>query len=200
MLKSIGHKIQNSQLFCHKYWEYLNKNKENLIRPRDRLDFADANKVILGFRCPSDYTKFISSLIIKHNDLIQRLFSKKLNSEITLWRGIPQNLNAPGHVKSLYKKCINLKKGDILYMPEFSFWSKKRNYSFERAIKSLQANSGILYELRLPKGYELYTNFYPILPRASKFRCIENKKVKGIKKNYEYNLIKLEILPRDVKY
>lgn len=192
MIKNIVPKLQYTDFFCHKYWKNINKKQTDVI-PRTRFDFVDANEVILGLVHNDEYKNI--SCTIKHNDLTQKLASKELNDSLTIWRGIPEKAgDIPSYIKNLYLKCQDLKKGDVLYMPEYSFWARERNYALRRAITESSSNSCILYELTLPKGYNLYENYHPILPRAVKFLCLGNKKLKSIKKGYEYNLIKLELL------
>lgn len=203
MVKNISMKFQNTQFFCQKYWQNAiprAKATEDLLW-RDRLDFTNANKSILGLTANDNYSKRITRFGIKHNDLIMRATSERTKNNLTVWRGIPKKINnIQQHIVHLYNKCVNLKKGDILYMPEYSFWATKRCYALERATDFSSSKSGILYELTLPKGYNLYKNVYPILPRASQFKCISNTKIKCLKKDFQYNLIKLELLPRVVKY
>lgn len=192
MIKLIGSKSQNTQLLCQKYWS----NIDAVLFSRTRFDFADANQVLLGNALPDMYT---TSSLIKQNDLTQRLTGKEIKEALTIWRGIPEKIgDFPQYIKNLYQKCKALKKGDVLYMPEYSFWSDDRKHALERAIVFSSSNSGILYEVTLPSGYNLYEEYHPILPRASKFLCLGNRKIKSIKKGFEYNLIKLKLLPRDV--
>ena len=145
--------IQTKELFCHTYWK--NTLKEINKRPRaDRFDFSDANDALMLLDKNSNL-----AALIKNNDIVQRILSMPCKEDMILWRGIANPTDTSdknfNYLKQLFFKCINLKKGDILYMPEYSFWSDSKTIALQCA-KSTSANCtpGIIYELNLPKGVE----------------------------------------------
>ena len=122
-----------------------------------------------------------------------KLLSKPVKTDMVLWRGIANpNIyrDASKYLENMYKKCLNLKKGDVFYMPEYSFWSDNKKIALNYA-----AQNGIVYELKIPGGTNIFENIYPIFPRASKFLCINNTEIK--KGNNKLNHIELKLLPRD---
>ena len=184
--------INNKNLLCHQYWQRVLKNNKT-IPNAGRFDFNDANYELMGLT----HKYYAGSLgaLIKNNDLVQKLLSKPIKHDIVLWRGItnPDRFeDTPKYLEKMFKKCSNLKKGDVFYMPEYSFWSDNKNLALNYAL-----NNGILYELQIPKGTKIFEKIYPIFQRASKFSCIKNTEI--IKENKKLNHIKLELLPRGVK-
>lgn len=179
----------NKELFCHQYWrKVLTHNKE--IPNVSRFEFNDANIALMGFT----HSNNLNSLI-KDNDLAQKLLSKRIDNDIVLWRGISKpdtDNNKYNYAINLYKKCSTLRKGDTFYMPEYSFWSDNKNTALNYGNKN-----GILYELKVPKGTNIFQKIYPIFQRASKFLCTENNTI--VNGNNKLNHIKLDLLPRDVK-
>ena len=178
----------NKELFCHQYWHKVLKNNPQ-IPNIGRSEFNDANLTLMGFTSDSHL-----ATLIKDNDLTQKLLSKPINKDIVLWRGIskPDTYNKYNYATNLYKKCSNLRKGDTFYMPEYSFWSDSKNTALNYGSKN-----GIIYELNVPKGTNIFQKIYPIFQRASKFLCTENNII--IEGNNKLNHIKLDLLARDVK-
>lgn len=164
------------------------------------FDFYDANYELMGLD-----NSYLSSgnlnHIVKQNDLVQNLELKRTKKDMVLWCGIENPSTYEGerfsYVKNLFNKCINLKKGDIFHMPEYSFWSNNKSVALIYAKpKSTVEEQGLVYELRVPKGSEVYENSHHIFRRYSKFLCTDNQKV--VDGNKIYNHIKLELLPRDI--
>ena len=182
--------LNNKNLFCHQYWQRVLKNNKN-IPDAGRFDFNDANYELMGLS--NEYYGHLGALI-KNNDLALKLLSAPIKKDIVLWRGITNpNIykDIPKYLDNKFKKCSNLKKGDVFYMPEYSFWSSNKNEALNYA-----AQNGIIYELKIPKGTKLLEKIYPIFKRASKFLCVNNTEIK--KGNNKLNHIKLELLPRDI--
>lgn len=196
MIKPIAPK----ELFCHTYW----KNKQTIKNLQDisRFNFTDASRDILNM---DDYYLSSGKLksVVQDCDLHQRLLSQPVKKSLTLYRGIPNPTHSDdkdfNYIKTIFNKCINLKKGDTLYMPEYSFWSDHKMEALQYANYKVSdaKQQGILYELEIPKDTPLYECIYIILKRCSKFICTSNKKIK--KDNKAYNHIKLKLLPRDAE-
>lgn len=183
--------LNNKNLFCHQYWQRVLKNNKK-IPDAGRFDFNDANYELMGIS--NEYFGYFDSLI-KNNDLALKLSSKPIKHDIVLWRGIANpNIyrDVSKYLENMYKKCLNLKKGDVFYMPEYSFWSDNKKMALNYA-----AQNGIIYELKIPKGTNIFENIYPIFQRASKFLCIHNTEIK--KGDNKLNHIKLKLLPRDIE-
>lgn len=183
--------LNNKNLFCHQYWQRVLKNNKNIPNV-GRFDFHDANYELMGLT--NEYYGHLAPMI-KNNDLAQRLLSKPIKNDIVLWRGIANpNIykDTPKYLEKMFKKCSNLKKGDVFYMPEYSFWSDSKQVA-----RNYAAQNGIIYELKLPKGTNIFEKVYPIFQRASKFLCLNNTEIK--KGNNKLNHIKIELLPRDIK-
>lgn len=194
MLKIIPSTNIKNQMFCQKYWQNILTNTKK-IPTTDRFNLRDANLEIMNLSNIYSKPGELSNLI-KTNDLAQKFNSKLTDEDMILWRGIQSPLDDDSnYVKKLFNKCINLKKGDIFYMPEYSFWADSKNAALTYAAPKI-AKRSLLYELSLPKGSEVYNIIYYILRRYSKFICIDNKEV--IEGYSKYNHIKLEPLPRDV--
>ena len=197
MIKINKSETKTAELFCRKYWNNV-KNQVHKIPSVSRFDFNDASYEIM---CLDNVYQSMGTLgkLIKKNDLVQKLSEKPVTKDVVLYRGISEpvifNTNT-NYIKSLFNKCINLKKGNTLYMPEYSFWSESKSVAFQYKQSPQQEQRGILYELNVPKGFKLYHKIYPILRRYSKFLCTDNKKI--INNNSQYNHIKLTLLPRDI--
>ncbi len=179
------------ELFCKTYWKNVLKDIDKIPKAC-RFDFSDANDslMLLSYNCNLD-------ALIKNNDLAQKVLARPIKNPLTLWRGIanPANTlgNKPNYIKFIFQKCINLKKGDILYMPEYSFWTDSKEIALQCAHNSSILNQpSILYELRLPEGTNIYEKIFPIFKRCSKFLCKENNKV--TENSTVYNHIKLKLL------
>ena len=182
--------FNNKGLFCHQYWQRVLKNNK-AIPNAGRFDFNDANYELMGIS--NNYCEHLTSLI-KNNDLSLKLSSKPIKYDIVLWRGIANpNIykEKSKYLEDKFKKCSNLKEGDVFYMPEYSFWSESKTEAINYA-----AQNGIIYELKIPKGTNIFEKIYPIFKRASKFLCINNTEIK--KDNSKLNHIKLKLLPRDI--
>lgn len=186
---------QSKELFCQTYWKNL---KQRNIPGQTAREFHDFNNYIMQKDKSYSHSYMQKSCIA--NDLALRFRLKSLQKTITYFRGITnpdfRESPSPEYIKNLFQRSIKLKKNDILYMPEYSFWSN--SYALDYVV-SEPAKPGILYEITIPEGAKIYDYFDSllILKRASKFSCISNEKI--IDGTKTYNHIKLELLPRDVK-
>lgn len=188
---------QSKELFCQTYWK---NSKRRNIPCQTAIEFHDFNNYIMQKDKSSSHS-CMQKLCIA-NDLALRFRLKSLPTDITFFRGITnpdyRKTRSAEYIKNLFQRSIKLKKNDILYMPEYSFWSNSKSYSFDYVVLDT-TKPGILYEITVPKGTKNYDYFDSllILKRGSKFSCISNEKI--IDGTNSYNHIKLELLPRDIK-
>ena len=194
-MKIIGKNIHTSaELLCQKYCSRL-KQKPNAVQNMRCYDFTEANYEIMGLE---NFYLSHSKLteLIRKNDMAQRFLSEALDQDTVLYRGIPHpDQDDNGYLFNLFNKTKDLQKGDVFCMSEYSFWSKDKEEALGYArVTSLK---GILYELILPKGFQIYERLFCILRRNSKFICLDNKT--GKVDNFVFNHIKLKLLPRDVE-
>ena len=108
---------------------------------------------------------------------------KPTKKELVLWRGI----EGYDLFKERFERSYNVKKGDIVYMPEYAFASGEK--IFAEGYTGIK--KGILYEIDVPKGAKLSLKGHYIFPRYSKFECI------GSEEQEKYKLIKLKYLPKE---
>lgn len=188
---------QSKELFCQTYWKNF---KPRNFPGQNARAFHDFNNYIM--QKDKSYSHVYMQKLCIANDLALRFRLKSLPKTITFFRGITnpdfRETPSPEYIKKLFQRSIKLKKNDILYMPEYSFWSNRKFYALDY-IASEPTKPGILYEITVPKGtknYDYFTSLL-ILKRGSKFSCISNEKI--IDGTNSYNRIKLELLPRDIK-
>lgn len=198
MLKSIVSKPQNKELFCQTYWKNI---KLREVPSASAREFHDFNNYIM--QKDKSYSHSYMQKTCIENDLALRFRLKSLPKTITFFRGITnpdlRESPLPEYIKNLFQKSIKLKKNDIIYMPEYSFWSNSKFHALDYIVSST-VKPGVLYEITVPKGtknYDYFITILLILKRGSKFSCISNEKI--IDGSNSYNHIKLELLPRDIK-
>ena len=93
----------------------------------------------------------------------------------------------------LYKKSLNVKKGDIVTMKEYAYATSDLGY----ANIYMPNKRGILYEIEIPENARISrigqgVNNEITFPRNSRFECIGTKKVKN--ENEDYLWVKLRYL------
>lgn len=184
-------KISNTQeLFCQKYWHTILKKK--ITNPEiSRFDIADINLNLMRLDNNQLSNNELQALI-KHSDIALNLLSKPIKNDITLWRGIPKPDKSHKYIKNLFNISTKLKKGDTFYIPQYSFWTTNPQIALKYANQN-----GLIYELKISKGTNIFEKIFPILQRASKFLCTQNTKIK--ENNLKLNHIKLKLLPRDTE-
>lgn len=79
-----------------------------------------------------------------------------------------------------YTKSLNVKKGDIITMPEYAYATSDINY----AKVYLPDDKGILYDIEIPGGSRISLTGYGknneiVFPRASRFECIGKEEANG---------------------
>ena len=98
----------------------------------------------------------------------------------------------------LYKKSLNVKKGDTVVMNEYAYATSDLSY----ANTYMTNRRGILYEIEIPEGSKVSRTGYGVrneivFPRSSRFKCIDTEKIKN--DNEEYLRVKLQyIKPKDL--
>ena len=188
MIKITSCKNNYKNLFCTQYWEKVKKfrGRNNITGDLSySFDLPEVNKIITG---AMDNYNFESPMqeIIKTTDLEFKLF-KPLRKKTVLWRGIPdKTAGEPLSVARLFNKCLNLKTGDKIMMPEYAYASDAKFYA--EAFAKSGGGVGILYEIDVPKGSCISKK--NIFPRCSVFECISNE----ICKDKGYRHIKLKYL------
>lgn len=80
-----------------------------------------------------------------------------------------------------YSKSLQVKKGDIITMPEYAYATSDIGY----AKVYLPNDKGILYDIEIPSGSRVSLtgcgiNNEIVFPRASRFECIGKEEVNGI--------------------
>lgn len=98
---------------------------------------------------------------------------------------------------SLYKKSLNVQKGDTVVMREYAYATSDLSY----ANVYMPNGRGILYEIEIPEGSKVSRTGYGVrneivFPRSSRFTCTGTEKIKN--DNEEYLRVKLQyIKPKD---
>lgn len=192
-------RLNDDRLFCQKYWDYiLQKNKKNISKidkVSTSFDLTDVNNYLLDCCQESYLPKLERSLGMPINKFIAKSdmefkFLKPAKTNYTVWRGIGKPEYWAGDFpQALFKKTVEAKKGDIVFMPEYAYSSLDREFSEYY----LRRNGGILYQIEVPKGAKLSGDWKGnthVFPRYSKFECIETEDIRDGK------LIKLRYIMR----
>lgn len=197
--------MANAEPFCHKYWKELQG-----LRPLNR-DSVSLHGQLNGIN-----HHFINSPYPKHMDMqfmnsgfTPREMISKTDIEFKLIKPTEQNLKVyrcigekPDFFSeyNLYKKRLNIKKGDVIDMKEYAYATSDEGY----AGAYLTNNRGIKYEIDVPKGSKVSrtgdasSTDEIVFPRSSKFECTGVGKVKD--ENNDYLLVKLKYLKPDESY
>ena len=129
--------------------------------------------------------------IIKLTDVDFRRLPKT-KERIIGYRGIPKRYESDKNYFQKYSNLLNIKKGDIVYMPEYAFFAK----DFNTADRYMPGWGGdIMIEEHFPEGaqFSFWSDEFAIR-RGSLARCKGVEAVKG--KDKDYTKIILEyILP-----
>lgn len=179
-------KIQNQELFCHKYWKrMLANNNEQVNNLSQSFCIHEINQYLIGGYKPMKTENIMSAIAATDRDF---KCYKKTEEKLTLWRGIDgAEMFKNPFMEALLKKCKKLKKGDILRMREYAFATDERIFA-----EGYTQNKGILYEITVPKGSRIADDWHYIFPRESKFLCTKNKPVN--KNGRKFRHIKLTYL------
>lgn len=192
MIKPILPKLQQTELFCRRYWNNALKNAKPInstaVYHHDCL--TDINLAVLRRNRSTSISIFGARRMMPNIDKEFKLL-KPTTEDLTLWRGIKMPNYKEKEFYDTFNRSYNVKKGDIIHMPEYAYAAP------ERKVAELYAPSNtrsILYEIEVPKGARLSYSFNYVFPRYSKFECIEVKELEDI--SHPVKHIKLKyILP-----
>ena len=185
MISPVSLKPQQTKLFCQQYWERILKDAKPLVKSsiehHESLAEVNATALIRNYNTglPLNFLKQIMAQSDKEFKLL-----KPLEKDITLWRGVsmPQHPMEKKYI-GIFDKAYNIRKGDIIHMPEYPYASDDKNYASLFASNSKKA---ILYEIQVPKGAKLSQTWAYVFPRYSRFECLET-----VENKTEQNTIKL---------
>ena len=116
----------------------------------------------------------------------------KLKKDIVLWRGIPEyHPLKTTYLKNLYKIIESLKKGDIYVNRAYMYGAVEKDIA--ESFRHNWHEEGLLIKMNIPEGAQVsLTNFEGIMPRYSKWICLNNEPIK------DGHLIELQyVLPED---
>ncbi len=193
--------------FCHQYWQQikaegmLKPSRETSVRLHGYLNGIN-HHLVTGAGAQNMNKEFMS-LNLTPRDMItltdiEFKTLKPTTETIHAFRSIGEKPDFFSEYK-LYKKRLDIKKGEIIDMKEYAYATSDINY----ANGYLTNNRGILYDIEIPKGARVSvvgdnsaTNEI-VFPRSSKFECVGKEHVQDA--NNDYMKIKLKyILPPEV--
>ena len=166
------------QLLCEKYWNKqrkITKNKSSKSTTiKDHRYVINLNGCLLSYK-PLKHVDF-SDFISVDNDFKHL---PKLKNDIVLWRGIPKyHPIFESYFKAIYNKIETLKKGDILVNRSYIFGAHDRNIA--EVYRHNLYEEGLLLKMNIKKGAQVsLTDFEGIMPRYSKWICLDKKEIKN---------------------
>lgn len=191
--------------FCEQYWEnwaksgLLKQSKKDCVSLHGHLN--GINHHFISRANPADLDKEFFATKITPRKMISRTdFEFKTitptDQKIVAYRCIGEK---PDFFREygLYKKSLNVKKGDTVVMNEYAYATSDLSY----ANAYMPNRRGILYEIEIPEGSKVSRTGYGVrneivFPRSSRFTCTGTEKIKNDKE--EYLLVKLQyIKPKD---
>lgn len=179
---------QPKNFLCQIYWDSLLGEKKSLGRSLDHSISSKLHRVnyCLAVGKHDGLSILLNKFIAKADLAFKQL--KPTSKNMTIWRGIGKPYSCASNMaKTKFEKTLNLKKGDVIFMPEYAYATNLKNLAEDYA-----DDNGILYEIIVPKGSKINQSSYCYnFPRSSRFECIETKNISG-KQNYR--LIKLKYL------
>lgn len=201
-------KLLQKDMFCHNYWQQI--KAKGILQPSNATSVklhgylnGINHHLVTGIASPKNMDINFMHLNLTPRKMITLtdIEFKKLKpttKNIQAFRSIGEKPNFFSEYK-LYKKRLDVKKGEIIDMKEYAYATSDINYAKDY----LTNNNGILYEIEIPKGARVSitgegTNTNEIVfPRSSKFACIDKEHIKDT--NNDYMKIKLRyILPQEV--
>lgn len=194
VLNSSALKTLPKDTFCHQYWQQiksegmLKPSRETSVRLHGYLNGIN-HHLVTGAGAKNMDKEFMS-LNLTPRDMITLtdIEFKKLKpttETIHAFRSIGEKLDFFSEYK-LYKKRLDIKKGEIIDMKEYAYATSDINY----ASGYLTNNRGILYDIEIPKGAKVSiigdnsTTNEIVFPRSSKFECIGKEHVQDANSNY----------------
>ena len=192
---------ETSKPFCEQYWNAL--REKGLISQTNKESVSlhghlnGINHHFINSPNPKSmdevffFTKLTPRQMITKTDIeFKRL--KPTEEPLKVYRAIGKKPEFFSEYP-LYQKRLNIKKGDIIDMKEYSYATSDFSY----ASVYMTNNQGIMYEINIPKGSGISRvgagfNNEIVFPRSSKFKCTGTEKIKDDKN--DYLLVKLEYL------
>ncbi len=192
--------------FCEQYWEnwvkngLLRQSKKDCVSLHGHLN--GINHHFISHANPADLdNKFFATKITPRKMISRTDFEFKIiaptDQKIVAYRCIGEKPNFFREY-GLYKKSLNVKKGDTVVMNEYAYATSDLSY----ANTYMTNRRGILYEIEIPEGSKVSRTGYGVrneivFPRSSRFKCIDTEKIKN--DNEEYLRVKLQyIKPKDL--
>ena len=193
--------------FCHKYWQQI--KSEGMLKSSNQTSVKlhgylnGINHHLVTGASPKNMDKEFMSLGLTPRDMItltdiEFKGLKPTTETIHAFRSISEKPDFFSEYK-LYKKRVDIKKGETIDMKEYAYATSDINYTKGY----LTNNKGILYDIEIPKGSRVsvtgdnsVTNEI-VFPRSSKFECVAKEHVKDT--DNDYIKIKLKyIVPQEV--
>ena len=194
------------ELFCHKYW--ADALEKGLIKNNGNRNSVSLHSELHGINhhfIHSPYPEhmdmpFMNTKLTPREMIFQSDFEfkslKPLEEKLTAYRCIGEKPQFFSDYP-LYKKRLQIKKGDIVDMKEYAYATSDLSY----AKVYLPNNRGILYELEIPEKARVSvigsgTKNEIVCPRSSKWECLDVQRI--VNDMDDYYKVKLRyLLPQD---
>ena len=180
-------------LFCSNYWKNntqkpLNKNYVSL-----HSELNGINHFFITGANPKLMDSSFMNLGLTPREMIKLTDSefkriKPTEKNTIAYRCIGEKPDFFSEYK-LYRKRLNIKKGDVINMREYAYATPEIAY----AKRYLTNNKGILYEIEIPKASKVSISGAEIVfPRSSNFECVGIKQTKTADEDFQ--IIKLRYI------
>ena len=177
-------KAADKKPFCHQYWGETADLKSKRIYSgcvTYHGYLSGINHHLTTGINPQNLTKEFFSTgatpkeIIKVSDLEFKVIPKT-TEKISAYRCIGEKPEFFEQDFARYSKSLQVKKGDVITMPEFAYASSDIDY----ASMYLNNKKGIMYQIEIPEGSRISIKGYGInneivFPRCSQFECLETE-------------------------
>lgn len=194
--------VPEKDLFCRRYWHdaaeegLLNQSRKTSVEMHGYLNSINHNFIIPGQPELMDNIHWQTGItprqmISKTDFEFKRL--KPLEQKMKVYRSIGYKPEFFSEYK-LYKKSLEVKKGDVIMMREYAYATSDKGYAHFYLVN----NKGIFYEIEVPEGARIsrkgdigkYDEV--VFPRSSRFECTGVKEIKDAENDYK--LVKLKYL------
>ena len=168
-------------LLCEQYWNHIRKTTKHINKKElttvSTFDINDVNNYLIGSKYTSEerITRLlkpdtVEDVIAKTDIAIKN--SESLKQNTVFYRGIQVDTRDKVPFNRL-NNIKNLNKGDTFNTPVYDFVTKVFSLA---EFFSKENGKGVLLEINVPKGTKvLRTGGGYVLPRGSKFECINNE-------------------------
>ena len=170
---------QNKELFCHQVWKNSKVIKTTHNTPYVKYH-SDLNHISHHLRTgynPDGLTEKIPELGVTPKEMVKISDGEfkilpKTNETIITYRGVFENFSPR------FSKSLEVKKGDIVTMPEFAYTTSDKSWALRYAGKdSAMEGRGLLYTIEIPPESRVSikgsgTKNEIVFPRCSQFECI----------------------------